>query len=114
MMKNIDYDPDADAIAVKIGREKSYITAELTEHILVDFDDKERVVGVEILDASAELEKIFGRLVSKKEIQQLLVSITQKPHNEYLLQFKSPQKNQVATLLFPIYKSPIIEGRSHS
>jgi len=112
MMKNVDYDPEADAIAVKVGREKSYVTAELTEHILVDFDYKERVVGVEILDASAELEKIFGRLVSKKEIQQLMVSIIQKPHNEYLLQFKSPKRNQVATLLFPVYESPIIAGRS--
>ena len=111
MMKNINYDPDADAIAVKVGREKSYVTAELTEHILVDFDYKERVVGVEILDASAELEKLFGRLVSKKEIQQLLVSITQEPHNEYLLQFKSPQRNQVATLLFPLYKSPILAAK---
>ncbi len=108
MMKNIEYDSDADAIAVHVRREKSDITAELTEHISIDMTNGGKVVGLEILDASEEISKLFGRIVGKKEIQHLLCQVIQKPNDQYLVQFKSPQNNQLANLLIPLYRSPLI------
>ena len=107
-MKNVDYDPEADAISFNVNLKKAHYTIELTEHILVDMSNEGKIVGVEILDASDELSKIFSRLVSKAEIKQMLCQVKQKQDNEYLIQFKSPKRNQVVNLLFPVYKSPLI------
>lgn len=107
-MKNVDYDPEADAISLNVNLKKAQYTIELTEHILVDISSEGKIVGVEILDASDELSKIFNRMVSKAEIKQLLCQVKQKRDNEYLIQFSSPKKNQVVNLLFPVYKSPLI------
>lgn len=108
-MKPVTFDPEADAIAVAISAKKVYRTIEFTEHILVDISDSNQIVGLEILDASEEISKVFGRVVSKAEIKQLLCQVTQKPNDEYLIQFNSPRKNnQVATFLFQIYRSPLI------
>ena len=103
-----NYDPDADVVTVDVGMQKSDYTVELTEHILVDFTNDMRLVGIEILDASEELSKIFNRAISKDEMKQMLCEIKQEPANDYLVQFKSPKKNESATLFIPVYKSPVI------
>ena len=105
-MKKVKYDPDA--ISLDISVKKVHRTIELTEHILIDITNDGQLVGLEILDASEEISKVFNRVVSKAEIKQLLCQIRQEPNNEYLIQFKSPKKNQVANFLFPVYRSPLI------
>lgn len=108
VMKNIDYDDEADAISVDIGVKKAHMTIELTEHILIDITSNGQITGLEILDASEEISKLFNRMVSKTEIKQLLCQIKQEPNNGYLLQFNSPKKNQRANVLVPLYRSPLI------
>lgn len=103
-----NYDSDADAIAIGVGVKKPDHSVELTEHIIIDLTKDLKLAGIEILDASEEISKIFNRAVGKREIKQLLCEIRQEPKNEYLLQFKSPQKNERANLLIPLYRSPII------
>ena len=107
-MKNVDYDDEADAISVDISMKKANRTIEVTEHILVDITSDGQVAGLEILDASEEISKIFNRAVSKTEMKQLLCQVKQEPNNEYLIQFRSPQKAELANLLIPLYRSPII------
>lgn len=107
-MKSIDYDPEADAISLDISAKKVYRTIELTEHILVDIASDGKPIGLEIHDASEELSKIFNRAVSKAEISQLLCRIRQESDSGYLVQFSSPKRKQVANLLFPVYKSPLL------
>lgn len=107
-MKNVEYDPEADAISLEVQETKAHYTVEFNEHILVDMSSEGKIVGVEILDASDEISKLFGRVVSKTEIKQLLFNVKQKPDG-YSIQFSSPKKNnQIANLLFPVYKSPLI------
>ena len=110
MKVRYSYDAEANAITVEVGRQKAGTTIELTEHILIDITRDGKLAGLEILDASEEISKIFNRAVSKNEIGKLLCEIKQEPANEYLVQFKSPQKNESANLLIPIYKSPITHG----
>jgi uncharacterized protein YuzE len=107
-MKKIDYDSETDAITLEVSHKKVHQTIELTEHILVDMTENGAIVGLEILDASSEISKIFNRVVPKSEITKLLCQIKQEPNNEYLIQFSSPERNQMANLLFPVYKSPLI------
>ncbi len=107
MKARYDYDPETDSITVAIGAQKSDITIELTENLIIDITSDWKFVGLEILSASVEISKIFNRAVSKKEIAGLLCEIKQEPKNEYLIQFKSAQKNESANLLVPLYRSPI-------
>jgi uncharacterized protein YuzE len=102
-----DYDSDADAISIDVGSLKSDITIELSEHILVDLSSEGKLVSIEIIEASSEISRLFNRAVSKDEIKQMLCEIKQEPENEYLIQFKSPGKNESANLLIPLYKSPV-------
>jgi len=104
------YDVETNAITLGVGRQKADTTIELTEHILIDITNDGKLAGLEILDASEEISKIFNRAVSKNEISQLLCEIKQEPANEYLVQFRLPQKNESANLLIPVYKSPIAHG----
>jgi uncharacterized protein YuzE len=104
-----NYDPEADAISIELGGQKSDFTVELTEHITVDITNDGKVVAIEILDASEEISKLFNRVLSKDEMKQLLCEIKQEPRNEYLVQFKS-QKKESANLLIPVYESPIVHG----
>ncbi len=107
-MKNIDYDPDADAIFLRLHHAKSVITAEITEHILIDMTGDGRAVSLEILDASEEISKLFGRSIKKDEIKRILCSFTQEKNNEFRVQFNDPVNKEQATLIIPAYKSPII------
>jgi len=103
----IEYDPNVDVIGIGINMKKSDYTIELTEHILVDVTNDMKLVGIEILDASEEISKMFNRAVSKDEIKHMLCEIKQEP-NEYIVRFKSPQKNESANLFIPVYRSPIL------
>ena len=57
----LEYDPEADAAyiyleyPIKEGGAKK--TIQLNDNIILDFDDKNKLLGVEILDASKTLKK---------------------------------------------------------
>lgn len=108
-MKKVNYNTDADAVSLNLSSRKAPNSLELTEHILVDLADNGSVVGLEILDASEEISKIFGRKIKKSEIKNMLCSIREEPNNEYLLQFRLKEKaSRIASLLIPVYKSPVL------
>jgi len=48
----VHYSPDADAIYIRLKEDKVHNTDEVTEDILMDYDDKGNVIGIEILSAS--------------------------------------------------------------
>ncbi|MFH0884151.1 MAG: DUF2283 domain-containing protein [Candidatus Micrarchaeota archaeon] len=101
------YDPDADAISIAVGTRKSDATMELSEHILVDVSNDWKLVGIEIIDASAEISRLFNRAVGKEEIRHLLCEVREAPADEYLVQFKTQKSGESANLLIPLYRSPI-------
>lgn len=53
---HIRYDPEVDALNV-IFRETTVTTRELTEGIVAEYDDREQLVGLEILDAGSRLDE---------------------------------------------------------
>jgi uncharacterized protein YuzE len=50
------YDPEVDALSV-IVRETTVTTRELAEGIVAEYDVKNRLVGLEILDAGSRLDE---------------------------------------------------------
>ncbi|WP_245410500.1 DUF2283 domain-containing protein [Notoacmeibacter marinus] len=53
-MIDMTYDPDADAAYVYLGKGRIVESKEVGPFIL-DYDDQNRVIGIEILDASRKL-----------------------------------------------------------
>lgn len=48
----IEYDPEVDALYIRIQEKYVATTREIAEGIHVDFDENGRVIGFEILDAT--------------------------------------------------------------
>ncbi len=51
------YDPEANALYVKFSDDKIVRTEELRPGIILDFDSRGHVVGIEMLDAKQQLSK---------------------------------------------------------
>jgi uncharacterized protein YuzE len=58
-MMRTSYDPEADAMFIWFGPEgvKSAETAEVAHGIMLDFDDKGEVIGIEILYVSQRMAR---------------------------------------------------------
>jgi uncharacterized protein YuzE len=50
------YSQDADAIYIRLKEDHIHNTDEVTEDIIMDFDDKGNVIGIEILSASEKVD----------------------------------------------------------
>ncbi|WP_301101454.1 DUF2283 domain-containing protein [Propionivibrio sp.] len=48
----IEYDPEADALYVRLGEQKITESEQVQPGVILDFDESGKVVGVEILSAS--------------------------------------------------------------
>jgi uncharacterized protein YuzE len=64
------YSQDADAIYIRLKEDDIYSTDEVTEDILMDFDDKGNVIGIEILSVS---EKVDVRELIVQSFDKVLV-----------------------------------------
>ena len=50
-MKSISrWDPEVDAAYIKLSRFLPYVSEEVASGIIIDYDKKDRIVGIEILD----------------------------------------------------------------
>ena len=58
----MNYDPEANALYIKLKNAKIEESDEISEGLIVDYDIENKPVGIEILDAS----ELFG---GKREIQ---------------------------------------------
>lgn len=50
------YSQDADAIYIRLKEDPVHNTDEVAEDIIMDFDDKGHVIGIEILSASEKVD----------------------------------------------------------
>ena len=108
-MVKVQYDAEGDIFTAEARGKKVYKTIEFSEHFLVDINEDGKILGVELLDASDEISKIFGRVVRKDEIKQLLCKIKEEPDEGYLISFQSPKNNnQRASYMISLYKSPLL------
>ena len=52
---DIRYDPEADALYIKLREGDYEISEEIREGIIIDFDKNNEIIGIEILDAREKL-----------------------------------------------------------
>jgi len=50
------YSHDADAIYIRLKEDRIHNTDEVTSDIIMDYDDKGNVIGIEILSASEKVD----------------------------------------------------------
>jgi uncharacterized protein YuzE len=55
MTPRIEYDREVDAAYVRLSQNKVDVSEQVSDDLIVDFDDQGRIVGLEILDASRHL-----------------------------------------------------------
>lgn len=51
----IQYDPKVDAVYIELAKGKYDVSREVSDSIIVDVDKKGKVLGIEILDATANI-----------------------------------------------------------
>ena len=51
----IRYDKDADAIYIKFRDGEYEVSKEVDEDVILDFDKKDKLIGIEILDVSEKI-----------------------------------------------------------
>ena len=65
----ITYDKIADAMYIYLNKTKVFKTVKITDRILVDVDKKGKVLGIEILDASHQIERMKRRKNKETEFK---------------------------------------------
>ncbi len=96
-MKNIRYDPEADAFYVDLSPKHSKDSRFVGPNIVIDVDSDENVVGVEILEARHVMSDVFGHKISKENLSRLKV----KPTLNGLVSLTFHLDGEHATLALP-------------
>ncbi len=104
-MKILRYDADSDSLYVNVSSKKAYLSVELSPRIAVDLSESQRVVGVEILDASKVLSDLFHKAISKAKIASLLCKVSED--DAIYLKF-TLEKDKASLALPKAYKSPVL------
>jgi len=107
-MASLKYDMEVDCLYVSISSGRGNSTVELSQRIAVDVDKANKVLGVELIDASRVISELFCEKVAKKDIANLLCRIADGETLTLQFAFKG-QKNRHATLSIPkFYQSPVL------
>ena len=64
---DITYDPEADAMYIRLQKGRYEVSEELDDGIVVDRDKKGKVLGIEILWVKKRLGKKFLKKISSKK-----------------------------------------------
>ena len=56
-MVRVEYDQKADAMYIWLRKAKTDISEELAENVVIDLDKNGRIISIEVLDTSKNLEK---------------------------------------------------------
>lgn len=63
------YDKKADAIYIRFNDEKYFESDEVKENVIFDYDKKNNIIGIEILNVSKIIpQKSVSKLISKKSV----------------------------------------------
>lgn len=63
----IHYDKKQDALYIRFNNNSYKESDEVKEGVIFDYDDKNKIIGIEILDASFRLSKKFKPKIEKRE-----------------------------------------------
>lgn len=67
--KEISYDPEADAMYIRLNRGKYKVSEEIDEGVVVDRDKKGKILGIEILWAKERVGNKLLRKINNKKVK---------------------------------------------
>lgn len=104
----LKYDRESDCLYVNVSRRQSHVSFELSRRIAVDLDRQNRILGVEIIDASKVISDLFHKKIAKAEIRNLLCSIDEQDTMNLRFSFRGRREEHASLAIPKFYKSPVL------
>ncbi len=101
------YDPDADAMYVRVSSRHAWESLEINQNLNIDLDRNGKVVGAELLDVRRFIKRLFGRSVDSKAIKDLKVRISSESGSELVLDIQH-SKERIRYAIPGAYTSPLL------
>ena len=84
-MNIVRYDPEANAMYVRLSSRKAWETMEINHHVNVDLDRSGHVVSVELLDLRKFIENIFGKNLTEAKLKSVKIHARTESGSELIL-----------------------------
>lgn len=101
------YDPDADAMYVRVSSRHAWESLEINQNLLVDLDRSGKVVGVELLDVRSFIKRLFGHSVNQEAIKDLKIRISSESEQELILDIRHSGE-RIRYAIPGAYASPLV------
>ncbi len=103
------YDPESDSMYLRLRSEKAYESIELNNNILIDISRKtKQIVGIELVDTSEFLSRLFARKIDKAAIKsKLKLHLNRENEQELFLNIEF-DKEKYNYVIPKAYESPIL------
>ena len=108
---NFDYDGENDDLFIYIERKKSAGAIEVGDFVM-DFDEKENLVAIQILNASEILSKLISRVVSLAKITKIQAEVIEfRNMNAVDIHVQIENRNERVPIIIPTPKrsSPVLD-----
>ena len=112
------YDAENDILGLYAPKAKSHGAIEFGRDIHIDFDTKGNLVGLEFLDASDVLKRVFKLKITKKDLKNILKSFIETEEKKgyllikfYLYYLKDAKEQEISDTIVinnPHEPSPIV------
>ena len=99
-----DYDEENDSLFIYLPDKKSSGAVELGNFVF-DFDENEKLMAIEILDASKTLSRVLSKIVELTKIDELKAEVTDFRNMASIkISIKTPSENETAVIILPNIK----------
>ncbi|MFA5246920.1 MAG: DUF2283 domain-containing protein [Candidatus Micrarchaeia archaeon] len=110
-LSGLQYDEDNDSLYVRISSKKAFLTVEISPRIGIDVSQSGRQpVGVEILEASKVLSDLFGRIILRQDVRNILCTVTST--DAIYLNFNLDGR-QASLAVQKAYQSPLLTAATN-
>jgi len=108
-MAKVTYDEETDALSIDFSAKKTYASLEVSAHFVVDVAATNQPTGIELLNASEVLGKLFGFKVKKSDLHKLSFNVNKEAieKNEELYATFQLGEKQARVLIPTNYQSPV-------
>ncbi|MFH1095735.1 MAG: DUF2283 domain-containing protein [Candidatus Micrarchaeota archaeon] len=103
------YDPDADAMYVRLSSRHAWETLEINSNLNIDLDQTGRVVGVELLDVRRFAKSLFGHVLDDEGLKNLHIKASTRTGRELVLDMDCAGEH-VRYAIPGAYKSPVVSA----
>ncbi len=101
------YDPDADAMYVRVSSRHAWESLEINHNLNIDLDRNGKVVGVELLDVRRFVKRLFGHSVEPEAIKDLKIRILSESKQELVLDMRYSGE-RIRYAIPSAYTSPLV------